>query len=98
MAFVDLSDNVTLTSGIFFYDATIDQRGDLYSAVGESRFIDPYVDNTALSAAGASVLRADFTTRSAGGCGSRRIYRVTDLWVVESRCVVPAFSSGCVSG
>ena len=98
MAFVDLSDNVTLTSGIFFYDATIDQRGDLYSAVGESRFIDPYVDNTALSAAGASVLRAYFTPRSAGGCGSRRIYRVTDLWVVESRCVVPAFSSGCVSG
>ena len=46
MAFVDLSDNVTLTSGIFFYDATIDQRGDLYSAVGESRFINPYVDNT----------------------------------------------------
>ena len=56
MAFVDLSDNVTLTSGIFFYDATIDQRGDLYSAVGESRFINPYVDNTSLSAGAASVL------------------------------------------
>ena len=56
MAFVDLSDNVTLTSGIFFYDATIDQRCDLYSAVGESRFINPYVDNTSLSAGAASVL------------------------------------------
>ena len=65
MAFVDLSDNVTLTSGIFFYDATIDQRGDLYSAVGESRFINPYVDNTSLSAEGSQCLRAYFTTRPA---------------------------------
>ena len=48
VAFVDLSEDITLTSGIFFYDATIDQRGDFYSAVGEARFIDPYVDNTAL--------------------------------------------------
>ncbi|MCB1693131.1 MAG: TonB-dependent receptor, partial [Pseudomonadales bacterium] len=37
-----------MTSGIFFYDATIDQRGDFYSAVGERRFIDPYVDLTGL--------------------------------------------------
>jgi len=41
VAFVDFTDSVTLTSGIFFYDATIDQRGDFYSAVGESRFINP---------------------------------------------------------
>jgi outer membrane receptor protein involved in Fe transport len=41
VAFVDFNEDVTLTSGIFFYDATIDQRGDYYSAVGERRFIDP---------------------------------------------------------
>jgi len=41
VAFVDLNEDVTLTSGIFFYDATIDQRGDFYSSVGESRFINP---------------------------------------------------------
>ena len=50
-AFYDITDNLSFTSGIFFYDATIDQRGDFYSSVGERRFIDPYVDNTALSAA-----------------------------------------------
>jgi outer membrane receptor protein involved in Fe transport len=42
VAFVDFNEDVTLTSGIFFYDATIDQRGDYYSAVGERRFIDGY--------------------------------------------------------
>ena len=70
MAFMDLTDNLTLTSGIFFYDATIDQRGDLYSAAGESRFINPYVDNTALSAGAASVLgpilRPDLPAEVAG--------------------------------
>lgn len=47
--FYDVSDTLSFTSGVFFYDATIDQRGDFYSTVGERRFIDPYVDNTALS-------------------------------------------------
>ena len=56
VAFMDISENITLTSGIFFYDATIDQRGDFYSAVGESRMIDPYVDNTSLGAGLDSVL------------------------------------------
>jgi len=58
VAFVDFSENFNMTSGIFFYDATIDQRGDYYSAVGERRFIDPYQDNTALSAGGAAVMEA----------------------------------------
>ena len=50
-AFVDFTDDISVTSGIFFYDAVIDQRGDFYSAVGERRMIDPYQDNTALSQA-----------------------------------------------
>ncbi len=49
-AFYDFSDSFSITSGIFFYDATIDQRGDFYSAVNEARMIDAYEDNTALSA------------------------------------------------
>jgi outer membrane receptor protein involved in Fe transport len=48
--FYDFSENFSVTSGIFFYDATIDQRGDFYSSVGEARMTDPYVDNSALSA------------------------------------------------
>ena len=30
-AFVDFTDDISVTSGIFFYDAVIDQRGDFYS-------------------------------------------------------------------
>jgi outer membrane receptor protein involved in Fe transport len=41
-AFWDISENVSLTSGIFFYDATIDQRGDFFSSVNERRFIDAH--------------------------------------------------------
>ena len=47
-AFIDVSENLTFTSGIFFYDAEIDQRGDFYSSVGEDRFINPYNDATGL--------------------------------------------------
>ena len=36
-AFYDFSENFSVTSGIFFYDATIDQRGDFYSAVGSAQ-------------------------------------------------------------
>lgn len=31
-AFYELTDNLSFTSGIFFYDATIDQRGDFFDA------------------------------------------------------------------
>ena len=47
-AFYELSDTLSFTSGVFSYDATIDQRGDYYSAVGESRFINAYNDVTGL--------------------------------------------------
>ncbi len=45
-AFVDVNDAISFTSGIFFYDATIDQRGDFYSSLGEARMADPYMDKT----------------------------------------------------
>lgn len=57
-AFYDFNDDISITSGIFFYDATIDQRGDFYSSVGERRFIDAYPDQTALSAAAAAAIGA----------------------------------------
>lgn len=49
-AFVDVTDTISFTSGIFFYDATIDQRGDFFSSVGQAKFRDAYNDRTALSA------------------------------------------------
>jgi outer membrane receptor protein involved in Fe transport len=57
-AFYDIRPNLSFTSGIFFYDATIDQRGDYYSAVGNRRMLEPYQDNTALSAAAAAAIGA----------------------------------------
>ncbi len=47
-AFYDISDNLTFTTGVFWYDAIIDQRGDYYSEVPGSRYERPYVDNTGL--------------------------------------------------
>ena len=35
----DLGDSVTVTSGIFFYDAEINQRGDFYSEANDPRFL-----------------------------------------------------------
>ncbi|MEQ9450735.1 MAG: TonB-dependent receptor [Pseudomonadales bacterium] len=55
-AFYDVSDTLSFTTGIFFYDATIDQRGDYYSSVGEDRFINPYNDVTGLDAVVAAAL------------------------------------------
>ena len=50
-AFVDVNDSVSFTSGIFFYDAVIDQRGDFYSSVGDSQFTDADPISGALYAA-----------------------------------------------
>ncbi len=47
-AFYEVTDSLSFTSGLFTYDAEIDQRGDFYSAVNEARFINPYVDNTGI--------------------------------------------------
>lgn len=41
-AFFDITDNVSVTSGIFFYDATIDQRGDFYSTVDDPRYLNDF--------------------------------------------------------
>ena len=55
-AFYDFSDTLSFTTGIFFYEAEIDQRGDFYSSVGEDRFINPYNDVTGLDGVVVSLL------------------------------------------
>lgn len=47
-AFYDIGERLTFTSGIFFYDATINQRGDFFSSVEEARYRDGYTDNTGI--------------------------------------------------
>ena len=44
-----VDERVRLTSGVFFYDAEIDQRGDFYSSVGESQYVE-VIDPLNLSA------------------------------------------------
>ena len=51
-AFWDLRDNVTFTSGIFFYDSVIDQRYDFFSSTASAQFTDP---NFATDPIGASL-------------------------------------------
>lgn len=57
-AFYEVNDSLSFTSGVFSYDATIDQRGDFYSSLGEARMTNPYIDNTALSAGAAALIGA----------------------------------------
>jgi len=40
-AFWDINDNLTFTSGVFGYHATIDQRGDFFPAVSQQQFTQP---------------------------------------------------------
>ena len=64
-AFYDIGENLTFTSGIFFYDARIDQRGDFYPwQMNLRKFSEPYQDNTALSQGGAEALICG----APGGC------------------------------
>ncbi|MBM4203866.1 MAG: TonB-dependent receptor [Gammaproteobacteria bacterium] len=51
-AFVDITDSISFTSGIFFYDATIDQRGDFYSSLQEAKYRDAYNDRTSFAPLG----------------------------------------------
>jgi hypothetical protein len=66
-AFCDITDTPSFTSGIFFYDATINQRGDYYSAVGEDRFINPYEDVTGLDEIGAALIPGVLETINPAG-------------------------------
>ncbi|MFT6432066.1 MAG: iron complex outermembrane receptor protein [Candidatus Azotimanducaceae bacterium] len=73
-AFVDVTDSISFTSGIFFYDATIDQRGDFYSDAQASQFTDSHPISMAVYAAIdglAGVFQAEqtglYTAREAAG-------------------------------
>ncbi|MDA8952308.1 TonB-dependent receptor [Pseudomonadales bacterium] len=67
-AFWDISENISLTTGVFFYDATIDQRGDFYSSLrSERKYTDAYTDNSSLSAAAArNIAEAELAPAVAG--------------------------------
>ena len=76
-AFYEFGDSLSFTSGIFFYDATIDQRGDYYSAAtaagADSRYANPYVDNTSSALLGGLSGGAAFYGATQNGNGSQPV-------------------------
>ncbi|MEZ5596700.1 MAG: TonB-dependent receptor [Pseudomonadales bacterium] len=94
-AFVDITDSFSFTSGIFFYEARIDQRGDYYSAVGERRMAQAYNDQTALSAGGAAALGApglEGINASTLAFGTRPM---ADLYTAKRSCEVANPAASC---
>ena len=63
-AFYEINDSMSVTSGVFWYEATIDQRGDFYSAVGADRFQNAYSDNTINSLFGSQPMATLFTAKN----------------------------------
>ena len=74
-AFYDINDRLSLTSGIFFYDAEINQRGDFYSETRDPRFLNADPISQAVAGLGTMVnlysardlTAADATTQVATG-------------------------------
>ena len=62
--FFTANDRLSFTTGLFAYDSKLTQRGDFYSSVGESRFVNPSPINP-LGAGGSATL---FDGKS-GGAG-----------------------------
>ncbi len=94
-AFYDLSDTVSVTSGYFIYDATIDQRGDFHSSVGEARLVNPYQDNTSLSAGAAAAIN---NPGAAGINASTLAFQgrpMVSLFSAKMACEVAAPAESC---
>ncbi len=88
-AFYDVTDSLSFTSGLFAYDAQIDQRGDFFSPLREARYLNPYQDNTALSAgaAAAAGLPASLVGISASNLAFEGRPMVT-LYTARNSCTV----------
>ena len=63
-AFYEINDTMSVTSGVFWYDATIDQRGDYYSEVGSDRFQNAYNGNTIEAFFGAAPMATLFSAKN----------------------------------
>ncbi len=85
--FVDVTDTISFTSGIFFYDATIDQRGDFYSSVGQAKYRDAYNDRSSSPLIGAGTVSA-----STLAFGTRPM---ADLYSAKRGCQVATPAASC---
>lgn len=94
-AFYDFTDTFSITSGYFTYDATIDQRGDFYSALGEARMRDPYVDNTALSAGAAAAIGAPSLEGISASALAFGASPMATLYSAKASCNVASPADSC---
>jgi outer membrane receptor protein involved in Fe transport len=94
-AFYDFGPNLSFTSGIFFYDATIDQRGDFYSSVGNRRMREAYQDNTALSAGVAAAIGAPFLEGISASMLAFQGRPMVDLFSAKRSCQVDNPAPSC---
>jgi outer membrane receptor protein involved in Fe transport len=63
-AFYEINDTMSVTSGVFWYEALIDQRGDFYSEVGSQRMQNPYPGNTIEAFFGAAPMATLFSAKN----------------------------------
>ena len=63
-AFYDINDTMSVTSGVFWYEALIDQRGDFYSEVGSDRYQNAYNGNTIEAFFGAAPMATLFSAKN----------------------------------
>ncbi len=94
-AFYDISDTVSVTSGYFVYDATIDQRGDFYTSIGQARMINPYEDNTALSAGAAAAIGAPGLAGINASTLAFAGRPMVDLYSARESCEVASPAESC---
>ncbi|MXY91679.1 MAG: TonB-dependent receptor [Gammaproteobacteria bacterium] len=94
-AFYDVSDTVSITSGYFVYDATIDQRGDYYTSIGQARMIDPYEDNTALHPAAAAAIGAPGLAGINASTLAFAGRPMVDLYSARESCEVASPAESC---
>ena len=106
-AFYDFGENLSFTSGIFFYDATIDQRGDFFSSLNNARMFNGYDDQTALSEGAAGLIGAPGLagiSASALAFGAGEAARIAggdfgpvDLYSAKRSCQVDNPAASCAT-
>ncbi len=95
-AFVDVTDSFSFTSGVFLYNATINQRGDFYStAPGETRFATPYNDQTRLSAGAAAAIGAPGLTGISASALAFGARPMANLYSAKDSCNVATPAPSC---
>jgi len=94
-AFYDINDRISITSGVFNYDALIDQRGDFYTSLGEDRMVNAYQDNTQLSAGAAALIGAPGLAGISASTLAFQGRPMVNLYTSRDSCQVATPAASC---